>query len=131
MPKVRVVCGVAQRTHSDQAQVFLAKRGPGGPHAGLWEFPGGKVEAGESDVQAIQRELQEELGCEIEVLNPLGTEEDSRILLVAMAVRFFAPPQCLDAEAIAWWDLSALHDLPMPPCDQKIVQLILPPQNRL
>jgi 8-oxo-dGTP diphosphatase len=129
MQKLQVVCGVAQRTQDSKEQVFLAKRGSGGPHAGLWEFPGGKVETGESDSQAIERELLEELGCEIDVLSTIGLTEDNRIQLTALVVRFHAPPACLEAEAIAWHDLDALCDLGMPPCDKAIVTLLLHQQN--
>jgi 8-oxo-dGTP diphosphatase len=101
------------------------------PHAGLWEFPGGKVEPGETDAQAIQRELKEELGCPIRVLAPLGSAEDDRILLVALGVRFSAPPKGLENQAIAWTNLGELGELPMPPCDKQILQLILSQQNHL
>ena len=131
MPKIQVVCGVARRTRGSQEQIFLAKRGPGGPHEGLWEFPGGKVEPGETDAQAIERELMEELGCKIDVLSKIGLTEDNRIQLTALSVRFHAPPSCLEAEAIGWHNLDSLCDLDMPPCDEAIVSLLLHAQNGL
>jgi 8-oxo-dGTP diphosphatase len=50
-----------------QGRVFLARRAPGQRHAGKWEFPGGKIEVGESPAAALARELHEELGVEAEV----------------------------------------------------------------
>lgn len=61
---LRVVGGVARR-ESDGA-VLMARRPPGGRHGGLWEFPGGKVEAGETDGAALKREVMHRLGAEIE-----------------------------------------------------------------
>src|SRR5438045_8484040 len=59
---IRVVAGILRDPHG---RVLVARRPAGVPHAGLWEFPGGKVEHGESDVQALARELREELGVSI------------------------------------------------------------------
>lgn len=61
---VDVVCAVIRRGE----QILLAQRPPGKRLAGLWEFPGGKVDAGEAPEEALHRELMEELGCEVEVL---------------------------------------------------------------
>lgn len=61
---VDVVCAVIRRGE----QILLAQRPPGKRLAGLWEFPGGKVDAGEAPEEALHRELMEELGCEVVVL---------------------------------------------------------------
>jgi 8-oxo-dGTP diphosphatase len=61
---MRVVAGILR---DGAGRVLLAKRPTGKPHEGLWEFPGGKVEPGESDHEALRRELSEELGITVEV----------------------------------------------------------------
>jgi len=124
---LRVVCGVAQK---DQ-MLFLARRGPGGRHAGLWEFPGGKVEPGESDAQALKRELQEELAAEVRVGKQLAAIADEHILLIALEIDFLNAPRAIEAEQIKWYPIEATKALPMPPCDRKIVQTLQGLQNRL
>ena len=63
-----VVCAVIQRT---DGRVLAAQRPPGKAQAGRWEFPGGKIEAGETAATALIREIREELGCDLRVGAPL------------------------------------------------------------
>jgi len=69
-PLARSVACILERG----SKVFLARRGPGGPLGGKWEFPGGKVEPGEGDREALARELAEEFGASVTV-GDLVTEE--------------------------------------------------------
>ena len=62
-PESRSVAGIAYR----QGMLFVARRIPGGPIGGLWEFPGGKVESGEDDQAALKREYLEEFGIPVRV----------------------------------------------------------------
>jgi 8-oxo-dGTP diphosphatase len=62
-PPLEVACALIER----EDRVLVAQRPHGKSHAGKWEFPGGKIEPGESGPQALQREIREELGIEIEV----------------------------------------------------------------
>lgn len=55
-------------------EILLVRRGPDQSGAGFWEFPGGKVENGETEIEALQREIQEELGLDLEVGSLVGTE---------------------------------------------------------
>jgi 8-oxo-dGTP diphosphatase len=63
MKSVRVVAAVIRR----DGRTLISLRHPGGPRGGKWEFPGGKVEVGESEQDALVREIREELGCEVQV----------------------------------------------------------------
>ncbi len=102
-------------------RIFLAQRPIGGAHGGLWEFPGGKVEANETPEAALQRELREELGAEVEVNDALEAVEDGRIRLKPYRVRFLSAPQAIEAQAICWATKEEARGLPMPPCDQGLL----------
>lgn len=64
MKQIEVVCAIIK---DDEGSIFCTKRGPGRALAGYWEFPGGKIENGETKEEALKREIKEELNSEIEV----------------------------------------------------------------
>jgi 8-oxo-dGTP diphosphatase len=120
----------AALAHEDE-RVLLQQRAPGRAMAGLWEFPGGKVEAGELPEAALVRELREELGIEVETADlvpacfasaPLG--ESHIILLLYLCRRWQGNPQPLDAAALRWERPAAMHALAMPPADAPLVDLL-------
>lgn len=89
-------------------------------HGGLWEFPGGKVEAGEHPAAALVRELREELaiGVAQEDLEPLGFATDMPVTMLLYRCRVWrGVPQPLAAQALRWAPPAALATLPMPPVD--------------
>lgn len=69
MKHVNVVCALIE---NEKGEIFCCKRGPGRALEGLWEFPGGKIEEGESPQQSLVREIKEELRSEVEIINSLG-----------------------------------------------------------
>ncbi len=69
---VHVVAAVIFRTHDSEKKILTVRRGPDQSGAGAWEFPGGKVEAGESPIQALKREIEEELGLSVHVRDYIG-----------------------------------------------------------
>ena len=117
-----VVCAAAlvDGTH----RVLVQKRPETGNYAGLWEFPGGKMEWNESPAAALARELYEELGIEVALadLEPLAFScsdgPDNQILLLLFVSRTWSgTPRALHADAIDWVDMHQLSNLSMPPAD--------------
>ena len=109
-------------------RVLLTRRPEGKPMAGLWEFPGGKVEAGETPEAALDRELREELGIDICVpcLAPLTfashAYEGIHLLMPLYVCRKWdgiARPR--EGQETAWVRPRRLRDYPMPPADAPLV----------
>ena len=113
-------------------RILVQQRAAGRAMAGLWEFPGGKIERGESAEMALVRELKEELGISTETacLAPAGFGtapiEDGRQLLLLLYVcrKWNGIPKALDAAALRWVRPLELHDLPMPPADLPLIGLL-------
>ena len=106
-------------------RVLMQRRPLGKAHAGLWEFPGGKVEAGESPQAALARELHEELGIVVADadLVPSGFAVDRTTVLLLFACRHWGgEPSALEADAMCWDVPARLAHLPMPPLDIPLVQ---------
>jgi len=112
-------------------RVLLAQRPPGKAMAGLWEFPGGKVHAGETPEQALLRELREELAVDTEsaCLAPFTFAShayDDFHLLMPLYVcrRWHGIPQPLEGQTLAWVRPRRLRDYPMPPADLPLVPML-------
>ena len=113
-------------------RVLIAQRPLGKPMAGLWEFPGGKVEQGEAPEQTLIRELKEELGIVVNVacLAPLTFASHSYPdfhLLMPLYVcrRWEGIVEAREAQEIAWVRPPQLMDYPMPPADKPLIPHIV------
>ena len=104
----------------------LASRRTEPPHlAGLWEFPGGKVEDGESDVDALVRELREELRVEVEVGDRLGQDlriGTTAVLRVYLCALLDGEPALVDHDEHRWLAADELLDVPWIPADLPLVE---------
>ena len=112
-------------------RVLLAQRPAGKSMAGLWEFPGGKVEVGEIPEAALIRELQEELGIDTwaSCLAPLTFASHSyaefHLLMPLFACRkWHGIPQGKEGQALAWARAGELRDYPMPPADIPLIPIL-------
>ncbi|MGH6780987.1 MAG: (deoxy)nucleoside triphosphate pyrophosphohydrolase [Sphingomonadaceae bacterium] len=112
-------------------RVLVQQRSAGRSMAGLWEFPGGKVEARETPERALVRELREELGIETETacLAPAGFASEPLggkhlILRLYICRKWKGTPAPLDADGLKWVRPVALHMLDMPPADRPLIGLL-------
>lgn len=112
-------------------RVLIAQRPEGKGMAGLWEFPGGKIEPGESPEAALIRELREELDIEVKAdcLAPLTFASyayESVHLLMPLFIcrRWQGVPQALEHQALAWVYPHVLRDYPMPPADEPLIPML-------
>lgn len=113
-------------------RVLLARRPEGRHMAGLWEFPGGKVKAGETPQEAIIRELKEELGIDVQkpCLAPLtfashDYEEFHLLMPLFICRRWQGLAQPLEGQQLAWVEKHRLRDYPMPPADEPLIAHLL------
>lgn len=110
-----------------RGQVLVQRRPDGKQHGGLWEFPGGKVEPGETPEAALVRELAEELTIEVEpgALAPAGFATGPGIVLLLYAIRnWTGVPAATDGARIDWVQAGALDKLPMPPADLPLIAVV-------
>ena len=114
-----------------EGRVLLAQRPEGKSMAGLWEFPGGKVEEGETPEAALIRELHEELGIETwqSCLAPLcfasHNYEKFHLLMPLFACRKWdGIPQSREGQALKWVRAKDLRDYPMPPADIPLIPIL-------
>jgi 8-oxo-dGTP diphosphatase len=125
---VKIVTVAACALVDSDGRVLLAQRPPGKPMAGLWEFPGGKIEAGETPEQSLIRELEEELGIVVKeaCLAPLTfashTYPDFHLLMpLYVCRRWEGAVTAREGQGLAWVRPNRLRDYPMPPADVPLV----------
>ena len=122
MPEqIRVVAAVIRRGDT----LLVCQRPAHKRHGGLWEFPGGKCEPGESDVAAIRRELREEL--DIDPASVAGSEFEvadagSPYLIAFIPVTIEAEPSALEHDALAWASIQELLAMPLAPSDLRYAE---------
>ncbi|MBT0667552.1 (deoxy)nucleoside triphosphate pyrophosphohydrolase [Novosphingobium profundi] len=121
-----------------EGRVLLQQRPCGTMHAGLWEFPGGKVDAGESPEDAAVREMEEELGVRLKVrdLLPVGFASGplegvggagvgrSLVILLYRADCWEGEPMSLEGGEAGWYAPARIGDLAMPPLDYPLARAL-------
>ena len=124
----RVVLVAAVALIDADGRVLIAQRPAGKPMAGLWEFPGGKIGAGETPERALVRELKEELGIDTResCLAPIAfashAYDDFHLLMPLFVCRKWrGMPQPLEGQALKWARINELKNYPMPPADVPLI----------
>lgn len=126
---------VAAALRGADGRWLLHRRPKGKAHAGLWEFPGGKVETGETPAKALVRELTEELGivAETSAMQPVSFAQNApdaggsaTVILLYTCDQWAGTPQALEGGAVAWFSQCAVEKLArgnaMPPLDIVLVR---------
>lgn len=121
-PTLRMVVAAAM-VRAD-GRIFLQKRPEGKALAGLWEYPGGKMESNETPEHALARELAEEIGVHVEPADLVPITFASQpvvgkhmVLLLYALTRWSGDPVGEEGQETGWFTLDQMADLPMPPAD--------------
>jgi 8-oxo-dGTP diphosphatase len=128
----RLLLVVAAALIDSEGRVLIAQRPAHKALGGLWEFPGGKVEPGETPEQALVRELKEELDVIVEpdALDPFAfashSYQDFHLLMPLYATKTWrGEPTAHDAQALVWVKPAELRNYPMPPADVGLVERLI------
>jgi mutator protein MutT len=114
---------------NDRAQILIDRRKLTGAMGGLWEFPGGKIEAGETVAECIVREIREELGIEITVGEHLISIDHtyptfSLTLIVHNCHHLSGIPQPIECDEVKWVEVSELDNYQFPEANIQIIEII-------
>ena len=123
MSVVQVTCALIERA----GKVLVAQRAKGQALAGKWEFPGGKIDHGETAETCLQREIEEELGCRVRIkaaLSPaVHNYPNGRIKLIPFRCSLNSgEPKALEHAAIAWLAPSAIREIDLAEADRPILE---------
>lgn len=133
MKQIIVAAGIV---YGPEGQVLLAQRPPKSHQEGWWEFPGGKLEAGETPHVALDRELQEELGIRVLASRPFMTirhryEDREVTLLVREVLRYQGEPRGAEGQEIAWVKAQNLPQWRVLPADAPVIRALMLPHQYL
>lgn len=110
----------------DHGRYFVTRRQKGVHLEGLWEFPGGKIEPGESLADGLRRELKEELGAEVEIgaeiFSVTHDYPDRRVELHFLSCTFLNAPVPRLGQEMRWVAREELHSLEFPPADEALIK---------
>ena len=119
-----VVAAVIEEDH----RILLTRRQPGVHLAGMWEFPGGKIDSGETHTGALKREIQEELGADVDVGDlihqTMHDYQERTVALYFYRCRLLGAPRPLLGQDMRWVPRAELRSLGLPPADTELIELL-------
>ena len=122
---------VAAALLRNDGRILLQKRPDGRSMAGLWEFPGGKLEEGETPESALVRELSEELAITIDRANLLpacfasaAVDDRPLLLMLYICTVWEGQPVAVESPELGWFSINEMAGLPMPPADIPLIALL-------
>lgn len=122
--QIRVLAAVIQRDD----RYLVCQRPAHKRHGGLWEFPGGKLEEGESLFEAARRELREELGVEVVSTRDTlfeASDAGSVFLIEFVPTEISGDPQCIEHADVRWLTLADMSTLDLAPTDRRFVEFMM------
>ncbi len=129
MPKQAIIQVVAAVITNEKGQILITRRLPHSHLAGLWEFPGGKIDSGESPEQALKRELKEELNVDVKVKQLLWQQSfnysDRHINILFFECQLLTNPEHIKALEVAdfkWIFLDQFDAFDFPPADRQFIE---------
>lgn len=132
LPGKKILLVAAAALVDRDGRILIAQRPEGKSLAGLWEFPGGKINDGETPEFALCRELEEELGIDVRecCFSPIAfashSYDDFHLMMPLFACRMWTgTPRPLEDQAIKWVMPSELYDYPMPPADRPLIAQLI------
>ncbi|WP_416261585.1 8-oxo-dGTP diphosphatase MutT [Gibbsiella quercinecans] len=131
MKQLNIAVGIIRNARQE---IFLTQRAADSHMAGFWEFPGGKIEAGETAEQALTRELQEETGIDVQQATPLEVVEhrfDDRIVTLHfyLVEQWCGEPYGREGQPMRWARQADLQAADFPPANATIIQLLVAQAN--
>jgi 8-oxo-dGTP diphosphatase len=123
---------VAAAIRDDRGRLLLQRALPGKPHAGRWEFPGGKVESGEHPRVALRREVEEELGLALDesAMRPAGFADErgarAIVLILYECPLWEGEPRSLEGQAWGWFSAREAAGLALSAMDRALLHGLLP-----
>ncbi len=127
----KIIWVVSAAIFDESGMIMVTERPEGRTMAGLWEFPGGKIEQGETPENALVREMGEELGIKVatkdlSALTFVSHEyEEYQVVMLLYAIKKWSGcPEGLEGQKIKWVSIKALGTLEMPPADIPLVEFL-------